>query len=112
MIADEILKLELSLLVPPGRTSEAYLRDVVSDEFRELGTSGATYDKRKAIAALVESPPPAAGKKPELFDFRVEEIAPGVALATYRTPLSLRSSIWRREGGAWRLYFHQGTRLP
>lgn len=42
-----------------------------------------------------------------------------LALATYRLTLSsadgfththtLRSSLWRREDGAWRMIFHQGT---
>jgi ribonuclease HI len=34
-------------------------------------------------------------------------------LATYRATsgqrTSLRSSLWRRDGGTWQLVFHQGT---
>jgi hypothetical protein len=114
MIEDEIRALELSLATSPLRSSPEYLRNVVSDDFREFGTSGRIYGKSEAIVALLNSPAPAAnqGVAPELVDFRVVEVAPGVALATYRTRLSLRSSIWRREGEAWRLYFHQGTAVP
>jgi len=114
MIEEEIRALELSLATPPGRSSAEHLREVVSDDFREFGTSGRVYGKDEAIAALLNGPSPAAnaGQEPELIDFRAVEVAPGVVLATYRTPLSIRSSIWRREGGAWRLYFHQGTRVP
>jgi hypothetical protein len=115
MIEDEIRSLELSLLTPAGRSSAEYLHRIVSEDFREFGTSGRTYDKSDAIAALLSSPsPPAADptSPPTLLDFRAQEVAPGVVLATYRTRLSLRSSIWRREGENWRLYFHQGTVVP
>jgi hypothetical protein len=111
MIEEEIRALELSLLTPPVRTSAERLHQLVSADFRELGASGKIYGKAEAIAALLAGPPlPAsAGSASELSDFHAVEVAPGVALATYRTPRSLRSSIWRREGGAWRIYFHQGT---
>lgn len=114
MIEDEIRALELSLLTSPGRSSAEYLRGVVSEDFREFGVSGQIYGKDEALATLLQNPVPTvgAGPPPELVDFRAVEVTPGVALATYRTPLSLRSSIWRREGGAWRIYFHQGTRVP
>lgn len=114
MIEEEIHALELSLLTPPVRTSAELLRNVVSDDFRELGASGKTYGKAEAIAALLKGPslPANQGSAPELEGFRAVEVAPGVALATYRTPRSLRSSIWRREGDVWRIYFHQGTQVP
>jgi hypothetical protein len=115
VIHDEILALELSLATEPGRSSPEYLERVVSDEFREFGASGRIYTKSEAVAALLSQPSTPADKPtpaPELLDFRVQEITPGVVLATYRTRLSLRSSIWRREGEAWRLFFHQGTVAP
>jgi len=114
LMEDEIRALELSLITAPGRSSAEHLREVVSDDFREFGASGQTYGKNEAIVALLNNPSPPAdmGLTPELLDFRAVEIAPGVVLATYRTRLSLRSSIWRREGEVWRLYFHQGTRAP
>jgi hypothetical protein len=35
------------------------------------------------------------------------------ALRTSRERLdALRSSLWRREAGCWRMMFHQGTPLP
>src|SRR5262249_2262472 len=97
-----------------GRPSLEHLREVVSDDFREIGMSGQIHDKSDALAALLKNPAPSVepASTPQLVDFRAVEIAPGVALANYRTPLSLRTSIWRREAGSWRLYFHQGTRIP
>ncbi|HVU00889.1 MAG TPA: DUF4440 domain-containing protein [Polyangiaceae bacterium] len=110
MIHDDLLALEKSFLTAEGRTPE-HLDATVSDDFLEIGNSGRTYDKREAIAALKVAPVP-ADLAASLADFRVREIAPDVALVTYRTRLSLRSSIWRREAGAWRIYFHQGTAAP
>jgi hypothetical protein len=48
--------------------------------------------------------------------FKIRILAEGVVLATYRATrhgeravTSLRSSIWKLEGGRWRMEFHQGT---
>jgi hypothetical protein len=52
-------------------------------------------------------------------NFRLDLLADGVALLTYRSikrfesptpPLySNRSSIWTRVAGQWQMFFHQGT---
>jgi glyoxylase I family protein len=56
-----------------------------------------------------------------MSDFRVQRMAPDVALVTYRAHRvaipgrpaadSLRSSLWRLRRGRWRMAFHQGTPL-
>jgi hypothetical protein len=54
-----------------------------------------------------------------MTDFKINQLAKNIVLATYKvqkasadekkmTP-SLRSSIWRKEKGRWRMVFHQGT---
>jgi hypothetical protein len=54
-------------------------------------------------------------------EFHVFELAPHVALATYRAraesatrlpQYSLRSSIWVEHEGVWKMTFHQGTTVP
>ena len=49
-------------------------------------------------------------------EFRARELAPGCVLATFRVVgdgvRSLRSSIWLRRDGEWRMVFHQGTPCP
>jgi hypothetical protein len=82
------------------------LERIVADDFVEFGTSGRTFTKTDAIAALIASP---ASSSASLDDFRVTVLAPTVALATYRTPKSLRCSIWRKSGAHWQIVFHQGT---
>ena len=105
MLADEIRACEDQLLTPAVRASAEALDRLVSDEFVEFGSSGQVYKKADVIAQMLATPNVSVG----LTEFRVLALAPDVALATYRTGRSLRSSIWRREGGDWRIVFHQGT---
>ncbi len=105
MIQDEILGLEQRLLLPEVRASAEALDALIDDAFVEFGSSGRTYTKADVIAQLQAAPDFAM----TVTDFRVIALSPDVALATYRTGGSLRSSIWRREGEQWRIVFHQGT---
>jgi hypothetical protein len=112
-VAEEIRELEMRLLDPAVRRSPERLEDLLADEFVELGSSGRTYDKRGIIASLAQESP----VEVSIRDFRVCELGPAVALATYRARaeragevlFSHRSSIWVRRRGRWRIRFHQGT---
>jgi len=108
MLIDEIREVENQLLDPAVRASAERLDRLVSDQFAEFGNSGLTYKKSDVVAQMLAQP----SVKVDVSHFEVLELAPGVALATYRTPRSLRSSIWRREAGSWRIVFHQGTNTP
>jgi|SRR6185503_6573758 len=105
MLQDEIRELEEKLTTQAVRTSADVLDRLVSDEFVEFGSSGRVYTKRDVIAQMLAAPSTTF----RVDDFRVLALTPDVALATYRTGRSLRSSLWRREGQAWRIVFHQGT---
>jgi len=105
MLQDEIRELEEKLTTQAVRTSADVLDRLVSDEFVEFGSSGRVYTKRDVIAQMLAAPSTTL----RVADFRVLALTPDVALATYRTGRSLRSSLWRREGQAWRIVFHQGT---
>jgi hypothetical protein len=102
---DEIVALEALLLDPAVRASQDAMDRLVADQFLELGNSGNTYSKQDVIAQALAKPDVTV----DATDFRVLAVSPDVALVTYRTPQSLRSSIWRREGVSWRIFFHQGT---
>jgi hypothetical protein len=106
LIEDEIRGLEQSLLDFSVRSSPAELDRLLSDDFREFGSSGRVYTKDEIIRLLLADP----AARPGFSEFRADFLAPGVVLATYRAAGSLRSSLWRREGDRWRLFFHQGTR--
>lgn len=105
MLEDEIRELEEQLLTPTIRASADALDRLVSDQFVEFGSTGRVYKKPDVIALMLASPNITAS----LIDFRVLAVTVDVALATYRTERSVRSSLWRREGRAWRIVFHQGT---
>jgi glyoxylase I family protein len=99
------------------RSSAAQLEELLDDDFRELGVSGLEWTRPAIIEALRDE----AFSERTISDFRVQRMAPDVALVTYRahraaTPErpaadSLRSSLWRLRRGRWRMAFHQGTPL-
>ena len=106
----ELHRLEQTLLDPAVRRDAVQLDLLLDDAFQEIGASGRRYDKAQVIAALQEDPGFDAPRS--IAGFEARELSEDVVLVTYRVPesRSLRSSIWRRAGRAWRLVFHQGTR--
>lgn len=113
--ARTVRRLEEALLDPHVRRSRTALGRLLADGFVEFGSSGRVFRKARLIAALRREVTP----RRVIRDFTVRVLAPGVALATYglvtggprggaRTR-SLRSSIWTRTRGGWRMVFHQGT---
>jgi hypothetical protein len=114
-VVAEILALEQSHLAPENRASPEALTRLLAEDFVEFGSSGRVYDRRQIIEGLQAE----TGISFAMSDFRVRELEPGVVLATYqvartstadgRRLRSLRSSIWKKSGGAWRMVFHQRT---
>jgi hypothetical protein len=92
MIQEEIRAVEERLLLPEVRTSADALDGLIADDFVEFGSSGLSYTKQDVIAQLQSAPHFTVS----MTDFRVVALSADVALATYRTGRSLRSSIWRR----------------
>jgi hypothetical protein len=111
-LAAHLRALEESLLRPEVRKS-AQLVALLAVDFVEFGSSGEVYSRADLVGLLqAESP-----SVQTTSDFRLARLGPDAALLTYRIhrhgepPVhTLRSSIWRRERGAWRMVFHQGTR--
>lgn len=109
MIEEEIRELELKLAEPATLKSPREVERLVSDDFVEFGNSGRVYRKADVLAMLAAHPPEAPTP---IADLRVVELSPDAALATYSTPRSYRSSVWRREASGFRIVFHQGTAIP
>jgi len=108
-IAERIAALELSLLQAPTRFDRNHLEQVLDDEMVEFGKSGKIYDKRSIVQALEsEGSGPAPADYLEMVDANALLSAETV-LFTYRLRVrprsgskavtSLRSSIWRKNGG-------------
>jgi hypothetical protein len=113
-----ILGLEQVLLDPTTRASAATLNILLADDFMEIGASGQIHNKADTVASLPEE---TADWTYLLSDFAIRQLSSDTVLATYRIVTfrkaaserrTLRSSIWRRENGAWRMIFHQGTLAP
>jgi hypothetical protein len=117
---DQAVAGELRLLDPAVRTSRTEAARLLHPDFVEVGASGRRWSRDDMLAALPEM----AGGDPGGPGYEVSGMT-GVALApdlvhlTYETVMegrrARRSSLWRRDpdlGGAWRLYYHQGTPVP
>jgi hypothetical protein len=115
-----IWALEERLLDPAVRATSASVGQLLDDDFIEFGASGATYDKASTVEGLQsEQPGPIVHRS--MDDFRIRMLSTEIALATYkgtdryrdgRQRRTLRSSLWVRSGGQWKMTFHQGTVIP
>ena len=113
-LLDELRVLEERLLMPLDESAIDERALLMADDFSEIGSSGKCYNKAQALQAMQQQQP---GYQTSLSDFQLRSLAPGVVLLTYRVHRqtinesvhSLRSSIWKRDNGQWRILFHQGT---
>ncbi|POR48924.1 DUF4440 domain-containing protein [Bosea psychrotolerans] len=107
---------EEKLLAADLRASPEKVAELLADDFVEFARSGRIYDRDQSIAALAAERGATLRKA---RDFRVSLLGEGIALLTYRSTRqsgsdldeqhSLRSSVWVRVQGRWRMRFHQGT---
>ena len=107
----ELLALEERLLDPAVRAVPAQVGALLAPGFMEFGASGSVFDRDAILAALASEPPKVAR---QARGFKVRDLAPGVALTTWRVTRddgveTLRSSVWQQQGGRWLMVFHQGT---
>lgn len=111
VLAAELKGLEEELLQSAVRKSTR-LTELLADDFIEFGSSGRVYTKSDLVAVLQAEMPVVQTTS----DFNVISLAPDVALLSYKIRRhsepevqTLRSSIWRRTKGQWRMVFHQAT---
>lgn len=123
-------RLEAALHCPQVRADTAHLRVLLHPGFEEVGRSGQHYSLQDTLLALRHESQASEGLTADLKPaptqpmhadhYAATELAPGVALLTYRSAdrladgslgrHSLRSSIWIQAGeGHWQLRYHQGT---
>jgi hypothetical protein len=115
ILQNQIYELESRLIDPEVRKSAEKISELVAEDFWEHCTSGGIYHYSKNAVFL-------SGDQPEelnweIVDYRVRALAGDVVLTTYKLikhneapkEYSLRSSIWKRFAGQWKMVFHQGT---
>lgn len=115
-LVDQLCALEVELHHPGVKLDKARLEALLHPDFHEVGRSGAPYDRATIVSYLSNSSVP-----PSVVSdaFTVAELAPGVALLTYRSASrdadgglsnhTLRSSLWMEGPAGWQLRYHQGT---
>jgi len=116
---DLFLDLETQLHRKEIRNSKEKVSDLLSDDFREFGSSGSIYDKAHTLESLCKE---TIDLEITVEDFEVHPLADTVVLVTYKTSKvspgdgsrfkALRSSIWKNNSGNWEMVFHQGTKVP
>jgi glyoxylase I family protein len=112
-LEEKLRELELKVMTAAGERRADDIRDLVADDFFEIGRSGTTYTKAEVLAAIEVAPL----RKFTLEDFKIVAGGDGWALVSYRagertaysSTTSLRSTLWVERGGKWQVAFHQGT---
>ncbi|MEQ3551652.1 DUF4440 domain-containing protein [Pseudonocardia nematodicida] len=106
---DELVTLERRLQEPATRRDRAVVEELLDPRFHEFGSSGREWDRASTVEMLATADHPA----PEMTVLGAVRLSGDAVLLTYRTRddrgATLRSSIWCRADGRWRLVFHQGT---
>lgn len=113
-LVEALLRLELALARRDRDGLEDGYRGVLDPGFLEIGASGRRWGLEETVRQLeAEAPDPTI----MIESFELAALGPDAVLATYRLTdhrrahgPSLRSSVWLRRDGRWRLRFHQGTR--
>ncbi len=107
-----LIELEQSLLDPAIRRNRAAVNALLDKDIFEFGSSGRHWNRQDTLDLLSSEPP----AKILASDFCIHELAPETTLVTYKTNINgvvaLRSSIWKRSQNEWKLFFHQGTKIP
>lgn len=114
----ELRALEVALHQPIARRDGVRLNALLHHDFEEIGRSGRKYTRVEVVASLVAES--SVVQDPiESDGYNLSILGPDVALLTYHSALrlgdggqvqeTLRSSVWVRDGGVWKLRFHQGT---
>lgn len=106
------IEAELKLLDPEVRRSPQRVGELLHPEFVEVGASGRIWD-RDAIIALLAGERGSGDPTGTVSRMKAVQLAPDTVHLTFDTDhngrRAHRSSLWRRTGRAWLLYFHQGT---
>ncbi len=114
-LAERLRRLEAELVSPEVWASRGELEARMTPDFVEFASAGRVYDRSALVSELFGKVPPPI----QVDDFTVRQLGPNIALVTYRSviersddeppAIALRSSIWQREDGGWRMTFHHWT---
>ncbi|MHA7305245.1 RNase H family protein [Arthrobacter sp. TMN-49] len=106
---EQIVSFEKELLDPVVRADATRLGLLLHPDFEEIGASGTVWSRDETITSMRSDLPSVTS----LQVLALAAVGADAALLSYRSSDQrgsvLRSSLWQREDGQWRLRFHQGT---
>ncbi len=106
-----VVALEKELLSDRVRQDTARLRQLLHPQFTEFGSSGRIWTRNRLLAEIAPMP-----IRVRYEPIGSERLADDVILLRWRAVSAhsewLRSSVWQRLDGHWRLLFAQGTPVP
>lgn len=106
-----ILKYEMDFFDAEFCRSRSNLENRLSVDFMEYGKSGRVYRRNDMIELLLDSP----NRYIKIEDFELTALHEDYFLVHYLSiniddhSKALRTSIWKREEGLLKMFFHQGT---
>lgn len=113
----ELERLERELHDPSVRRDANRLSELLHPDFRECGKNGRDYRLEEILKELSEED---GNLRVWSGRYSLQHATPESALLLYRSAhidqngsvssFSFRSSLWVKDGGNWRMLFHQGTR--
>lgn len=116
-LTGQIKVLEERLLHADMREDPSLLDELLSENFEEIGSSGAINSRLAVVNWLVNKN---KNDRWMLSDFRVSVLSTEIVLAIYQAQritdndsvacATIRSSIWKRHGRSWKMMFHQASR--
>lgn len=116
-LIDILIAKENELLLPETRKSTTKLKELLSENFIEIGSSGKIF----ALKEVLENLPKEKDWRAKISDISFRMISEDVAQLFYdcviyhhsdeKGSYSRRSSIWKNESDTWKIIFHQGTRI-
>ncbi|MGW7439864.1 nuclear transport factor 2 family protein [Streptomyces sp. NPDC054849] len=116
---NEAIAGELRLMDPGVRMSKTLARELLHQDFVEVGASGRRWTYEEMLAELPDMDGAAEdGPRYEPSKMTGVVLAPGLVHLTYETTIAgdraRRSSLWRKQraGGTWQMYYHQATPIP
>ncbi|MEO6529461.1 MAG: nuclear transport factor 2 family protein, partial [Specibacter sp.] len=106
---ETVVELEKELLDPAVRADPLRAGELLHIDFEEIGASGRRWTRQEILEMMNDEDAAAV----ELQVLSLAQVDTSTALLSYRSVSpggsALRSSLWQREAGQWRLRFHQGT---
>jgi hypothetical protein len=97
---------------PAWPRTRAELGRLVTDDFWEVGASGAVYTREQVLDSVPGSPDEMDSSW-RVDDLECRPLADDLVAVTYllrqRQRITRRLTIWSQRDGHWRVAYHQGT---